>query len=240
MDFDHQKSGSPTRAKETANKGGGVCDKAMSLLLTIICIANAMYGLAAPFLPVELEAKGISPSMTGVIFAIYAVASVLAALVCGMYLDLVGHRCMLVFGVLLMASSIACFGLIESLTDKIAILVLSVALRFSQGVASGLINTSVYSYVAQAYPDNVEKVVSMSEGFVGIGSAMGPIIGSFIYQAVGFSYTFYFFGVGMAPFALLVCACLSKPKKQAEQEGVDDGENEEEVDCQGVDHGPVS
>ena len=151
--------------------------------------------------------------MTGVIFAIYAVASVLAALACGMYLDLVGHRCMLCFAILLMASSIACFGVIESLTDKIAILVLSIALRLSQGVASGMINTTVYSYVAQAYPQNIEKVVSMSEGFVGIGCAMGPILGSIIYEAVGFSYTFYIFGVAMAPFAILICACLNKPKK---------------------------
>ena len=108
-----------------------MCDKATSLLLTILLIANSIYGLAAPFLPVELEAKGVSSSMTGVIFAIYAVASVLAALVSGMYLDLVGHRCLLMFGVLLMSASIACFGVIESLTDKTAILVLSVALRFS-------------------------------------------------------------------------------------------------------------
>ena len=179
----------------------------------MLFIANSIYALAAPFLPVELEAKGISSSMTGVIFAIYAVASVFAALVCGMYLDLFGHRCMLIFGSLLMAASIACFGVIENMTDKTVISVLAVALRIFQGVASGVINTSVYSYAAQVYPDQVEKVVSMGEGFVGIGVAMGMIVGSYIYQAVGFSYTFYIFGMIMAPFALLVYVCLSKPKK---------------------------
>ena len=54
-----------------------------------------------------------------------------------------------------------------------------------------MINTSVYSYAAQVYPDQVEKVVSMGEGFVGIGVAMGMIVGSYIYQAVGFSYTLF-------------------------------------------------
>ena len=134
MDSEHQINGTPTRERDrVANKGGGggVCDKTISLLLTIIFIANTIYGLAAPFLPVELEAKGISTSMTGVIFAIHAVASVLASMVSGIYIDLVGHRCLLMFGVLLMSASIACFGVIESLTDKTAILVLSMALRFS-------------------------------------------------------------------------------------------------------------
>ena len=224
MESENNRSSTNSRAGADQAAKTGIFDKSISLLLTILFISNTIYGLASPFLPVELAAKGISSGMTGVIFAMYAVASVLSALVVGMYLDRIGHRCVIMFGALLMSVAIACFGLIESLTDKLTILVLSMSLRFLQGMASGAINTSVYSYVAQAYPDKVEKVISLSEGFVGIGCTLGPILGAFIYQAVGFSYTFYIFGAAMAPFALLICSCLDKPKLGSQQDEVDDGE----------------
>ena len=50
-----------------------------------------------------------------------------------------------------------------------------------------MINTSSYSFAAQAYGgDEVEKIVSLFEGFVGIGCTSGPIIGSFVYALLGF------------------------------------------------------
>jgi hypothetical protein len=44
-----------------------------------------------------------------------------------------------------------------------------------------MINTSAYSFAAQAYEKDVAKYVSLFEGFVGIGCALGPVLGSFVY-----------------------------------------------------------
>ena len=74
-----------------------------------------------------------------------------------------------------------------------------------------MINTASYSFAAQAYSDNVEKVISVMEGIVGIGCAAGPILGSVIYESVGFEKTFQIFGTAMAPTCLLVCF-LKDPK----------------------------
>ena len=49
-----------------------------------------------------------------------------------------------------------------------------------------MINTSAYSFAAQAYGDEVEKIISLFEGFVGIGCMSGPIIGSVVYSYLGF------------------------------------------------------
>ena len=40
-----------------------------------------------------------------------------------------------------------------------------------------MINTAAYSFAAQAYGDDVDKVVSLFEGIVSIGATSGPIIG---------------------------------------------------------------
>ena len=46
--------------------------------------------------------------------------------------------------------------------------------------------TAAFSFVSIAYPQKIERVVSYMEFFGGIGAMVGPVIGSFIYGAVGF------------------------------------------------------
>jgi len=40
-----------------------------------------------------------------------------------------------------------------------------------------MINTATYSFAAQAYESDVEKIVALFEGFIGIGTTSGPMIG---------------------------------------------------------------
>ena len=49
-----------------------------------------------------------------------------------------------------------------------------------------MINTSAYSFAAQAYGEKIGKYVSLFEGFVGIGITLGPILGSLVYAYLGF------------------------------------------------------
>ena len=52
---------------------------------------------------------------------------------------------------------------------------------------------------------------------------MGPVLGSLVYNAVGFKLTFYIFGAAMLPFALLVCCCMREPS--ASEEGEEEAPN---------------
>ena len=79
-----------------------------------------------------------------------------------------------------------------------------------QGAASGLINTTAYSFAASAYADNVEKVIAVMEAIVGVGCTIGPVLGSVVYDQIGFEWTFITFGAAMAPSCILSC-CLAKP-----------------------------
>ena len=111
-----------------------------------------------------------------------------------------------------MAVSIACFGFIEEFDEQAQVISLAIVLRLVQGGASGMINTAAYSFVSTAYPDTVFKVISKLEAVVGIGCTMGPVLGSFVYTAVGFAKTFFIFGGCLIPVAVLICIFLPNPK----------------------------
>ena len=81
-----------------------------------------------------------------------------------------------------------------------------------------MINTSAYSFAAQAFEKHVAKYVSLFEGFVGIGCAIGPVLGSFVYAQLGFEKTFFIFGGLMAPSAFMVALFVPSPKKIREKE----------------------
>ena len=66
-----------------------------------------------------------------------------------------------------------------------------------------MLNTTSYSFAASVYPDNVDKVIGLLESVAGIGCVCGPVLGSFIYDLVGFQWTFMGFGIAMAPTAFL-------------------------------------
>ena len=214
-----KEKGNSTKPGESEPKKVPLIDSsAFFLLLTIFC-NTTIYGLASPFLPVELENKGVSSGMTGMVFAIYAVTSVISSFFWGKYLDKVGHRFVISGGVLLMASAIATFGLIEKLDDKNLVLAMALGLRSIQGVASGMINTACFSFIAQSYPENMERLIGLAEGVCGIGCTLGPVLGAFVYNAVGFSDTFFIFGAAISPFAFIIGICLKKPgSQQAEEE----------------------
>ena len=75
-----------------------------------------------------------------------------------------------------------------------------------------MISTCGYSFVSQAFDeDEIEKIISLMETFVGMGNATGPILGSFVYHFVGFQWTFFGFGLLMIPASCLIVCALPTP-----------------------------
>ena len=71
-------------------------------------------------------------------------------------------------------------------------------------MADALINTSAYSFAAQAYPDDIDKAVATMETAIGVGGALGPLLGSLVYGWLGFSWTFIVFGAALIPSMILL------------------------------------
>ena len=90
-------------------------------------------------------------------------------------------------------------------------------------------NTTAYSFAASAYADDIEKVIAMMEIIVGIGCTIGPVLGSFIYEAVGFAWTFIIFGMAMAPNAILALFLAKPADIKAQRAAANAGQDTAEV-----------
>ena len=80
-----------------------------------------------------------------------------------------------------------------------------------------MINTASFSFASIAYPQKVESVISYMETMAGLGNMAGPVLGSFIYTAVGFETTFFIFGGALTPIAIIIMFSLPKPSEVRER-----------------------
>ncbi len=87
-------------------------DKYTGMILLMLFVSNTIYGLACPFMPKFFKDRGIESTWMGVIFAAYAAASTISALISGQFLDRIGHSRFILVGALVMSASIVTFGLI--------------------------------------------------------------------------------------------------------------------------------
>lgn len=69
---------------------------------------------------------------------------------------------------------------------------ISVIARFILGVGQGLFCTPSYSYLPILYGDRLEKIIGYIEAMAGLGLSLGPLIGGFFYDLLGFESTFVF------------------------------------------------
>lgn len=160
---------------------------------------NTIYGLAALFLPKFMEDKDVEQIWTGVILSSYAVSKVGFAFLCGKVIDKISHKKVMAISSIVMIQATVAFGCLDHLTSRRWIVTLGLALRCLQGAAAGYANTAAYSYVAQAYGNDVEKMVAVIEVVAGVGILVGPLLGSVLNQLLGFSWTFWVFGLWMVP-----------------------------------------
>lgn len=92
-----------------------------------------------------------------------------------------------------MGVSLLGFGSIGFLPRNL-IVPAALVLRTSQGLSSGLIQTTSYAIVSILYPDGQQKYLGILEASMGLGLVVGPVIGSILYTFVEFQGTFYSIG----------------------------------------------
>ena len=118
-------------------------------LMTVSSLAalNVSWGfmasIMAPFLPLEAQAKGGTPSQFGPIFGIIHLALFLISPVMGKVVSRLGLGRVFKTGLLLISFSSVCFGLLTFITDSTLFLVLAYTLRIVEGVGGSALWTSM-------------------------------------------------------------------------------------------------
>ena len=86
------------------------------------------------------------------------------------------------------------FGFIAKIKDNTAFIITAFLLRVLQGVADSLVTTIGLAIVNVTYTHNRESYLGKFEAAAGLGYTLGPIIGSVIYDKLGFLATFTMVG----------------------------------------------
>lgn len=166
----------------------------MDWSLLFLCLANGLvnvvYALMGPFYPSVASAKGVSPLLVGAVFSLMPAAAFVTSPFLGEYLDRLTRKGGLVLGLLLQA---AAMGLVAWAADFEAAVFVGVSLmsRLCSGVSMALVETCCFALAASAYPEKVERNMSLFEASAGAGMMLGPVISAQVYDYVGFTGIFY-------------------------------------------------
>ncbi|MBB6628205.1 MFS transporter [Nocardioides sp. KIGAM211] len=140
---------------------------ALGALLAMMVGASA----PSPFYPVLEREIGFSPATLTTIFAVYAVALLLTLLVTGSLSDHLGRRPVISAAFVLLALSMLVFWH----ADSVALLVLA---RVVQGVASGLLLSSLTAAVVDLEPEGRPGLAATFNSVVPLaGLAVGALVG---------------------------------------------------------------
>jgi MFS family permease len=149
---------------------------ATGFALSLGALLAMMVGASAPspFYPVLEREIGFSPATLTAIFAVYAVALLLTLLVTGSLSDHLGRRPVVSVAFALLAVSMLVFWH----ADSVALLVLA---RIVQGVASGLLLSSLTATVVDLEPESRPGIAATLNSVVPLaGLALGALVGGVV------------------------------------------------------------
>ncbi|XP_057167016.1 MFS-type transporter SLC18B1 isoform X5 [Ursus arctos] len=152
------------------------------------------YSILGPFFPKEAEKKGVSNTVTGMIFGCYALFDLLASLVFGKYLVQIGAKFMFVAGMFVSGGVTILFGVLDQVPEGPIFIAMCFLVRVADAVSFAAAITASFSILVKAFPNNVATVLGSLEIFSGLGLVLGPPLGGFLYQSFGYEVPFIFLG----------------------------------------------
>ena len=150
----------------------------------LIGVDTVLFSMVVPALPEFADRYDFSASVAALIFALFPVGQLLAALLAAGWVERIGRRpVMMIAAVMLVAATLG-----FSLANGIELLALA---RFMQGVAAGLVWTAGLAAIADVYPvDQLGFRLGLAETAGGAMGLLGPIIGGVLIVWVGLDETF--------------------------------------------------
>lgn len=176
---------------------------AMNSLLATICISLMM-----PFFSPETLRKfpggGVEKSVAiGFIFGLATYVEFLAGPLIAKDLHNAGSKFVLVLSSCTIAGMIFLFGFVNRINTWTSYLALCLSIRFVQGVSTAGYFVSSTSISIGAFPEATGTIIGAFRACNGLGYALGPLFGGFLFDHGGFGLPFY-----IASSALLVNTVL--------------------------------
>ncbi|CAL1534911.1 unnamed protein product [Lymnaea stagnalis] len=168
------------------------------LVLGLLGLANFFTGcgfsLLAPFFPQEAEKKGVSTTVTGLIFSVFQFVIFLSSPVFGNYLTRIGPKFLFVSGIFVGGTCAILFGTLYMCPSGAPFIVICFVCRCVEALGLSAFLTSALAIISNEFPKHVATVFGFLETATGIGLMAGPALGGVLYEAGGFGLPFFVIG----------------------------------------------
>ena len=172
-----------------------LCCLAMTDLTSQMCLS-----IMAPFFPSEANAKGVSNTLSGWIFAIFALVQFAVSPLFGRVIPHFGSRLLVVMGQFLAGGCIILFGFLDRIgtADNNAMFIAyCFVLRIVLAIGCTASTTSGFAITANVFPNHIATIFGLLETATGLGMMVGPACGGVLYEFGGFTLPFVVLGATM-------------------------------------------
>eukprot|EP01063_Lacrimia_lanifica_P003827 TRINITY_DN1209_c0_g1_i1.p1 TRINITY_DN1209_c0_g1~~TRINITY_DN1209_c0_g1_i1.p1 ORF type:complete len:469 (+),score=188.50 TRINITY_DN1209_c0_g1_i1:55-1461(+) len=150
-------------------------------------IAYLNVTIPLPFLAKVMKDMNAEETWVGFAFAFQPAGVVASQFLCGWVLAKVGNSKMFFGGAVLAAIATGITAFLMHMTDDTTTFVALLCLfRFLNGFGEGFLDTACLNLYQVVAPGALAQVVAVSEGCIGIGVALGPLLGGGLYALQGF------------------------------------------------------
>lgn len=182
----------------------------------LICLSMVSFtsflcmSIMAPFFPLEASTKGMSGTISGLVFSCYALVVMLSSPLLGHILPAVGAKFMLISGIFAAGVTNILFGMLNHIQSSVNFTIYCFLVRSCEALSAAAFSTASYTYIMYSFPDDIGTAFGLTETCVGLGMSLGPAIGSALYAIGGYGTPFYVLGT-LILLNLPVCWYLVKP-----------------------------
>ncbi|KAG1697190.1 MFS-type transporter SLC18B1 [Nymphon striatum] len=148
------------------------------LVLCIICASMAY-------------TKGLTSTDVGIVLAMFSVAILILTFFYSYIITFTGGRLVHLTSTFICAGGLLPFAFVMYAKEGTPFYVSCLMCRFMQGAGYAGIQISTFSIVTQEYSEYLSTFVGVIEMASGVGFAVGPSIGGFIYDLAGFEMPFF-------------------------------------------------
>ncbi|MFC1885994.1 MFS transporter [Thermodesulfobacteriota bacterium] len=157
--------------------------------ILIICAATAIsmtgFGIISPVLPLFAREFGVGNAAIGFVVGIYGLSRLCINLPAGILGERLGRKNLMWVGLAINGVCLYMTGRSQSIGDM-------AVWRFMSGGGAAMYMTGAMSYIADiSTSENRGRMMSLQLGSLLLGTDIGPIIGGFVADRMGFRWPFY-------------------------------------------------
>ncbi|KAG1653906.1 Glutamate receptor ionotropic, delta-1 [Nymphon striatum] len=163
----------------------------MAVFSATICVGGMSFSVMASYLPQNAYTKGLTTTDVGIVFAMFAVATLIFTFIFSYIMHFTESRLIHLTSTFICAGSLLPFAFVMYAKEGTPFYASCLVCRFMQGVGFVGIQISTFSIVTQEFSDYLSTFVGILEMAFGVGFSIGPSLGGFVYDVAGFEMPFF-------------------------------------------------